>query len=66
MNQRVDTRGAAHRASLRHSRLNHLLFEFQLSRPRATLHDLEIALDPIGSEFVGMRAIATPREHSFC
>ena len=64
MNQRVDTRGAAHRASLRHSGLNHLLFQFQLRRPGATLHDLEIALDPIGAELVRMRTVAAPGEHS--
>ena len=43
---------------------NQLLFQPQLRRPRATLHDLEIALDPIGPEFVWMRTVTAAGEHS--
>jgi len=40
------------------------LFQPQLRRPRAALHDLEIALDPIGTELVWMRSVAATGEHS--
>ena len=41
-----------------------LLFQLQLRRPRATLHDLEIALDPIGPDFVWVRTFTASSEHS--
>src|SRR6185369_1418949 len=42
----------------------HFLFQPDLSRPGTTLHDLEIALDPIGPNLVRMRRVTTASEHS--
>ena len=44
--------------------VRHFLFQLQLRRPCATLHDLEIALDHFGAEFVGMRTVAAAGEHA--
>src|SRR5712675_3527471 len=45
-------------------RFGQSLLQLQLRRARATLHDLEIALDPIGAELVWMGTVAASGEHS--
>src|SRR5258708_18976090 len=45
-------------------RFDQSLLQLQLRRARATLHDLEIALDPIGAELVWMGTVAASGEHS--
>src|SRR5215468_11885519 len=40
------------------------LFQSQLRCPCTALHHLEVALDPIGPEFVRMRTFAASGEHS--
>lgn len=54
--------GACARLRLRCFRL--FLFQPELRRPRATLHDLEITLDPISPEYVWMRPFTAAGEHS--
>src|SRR6266853_5964254 len=45
-------------------RFDQSLLQLQLRRASATLHDLEIALDPIGPELVWMGTVAASGEHS--
>src|SRR5215831_4454184 len=40
------------------------VFQPQLRCPCTALHHLEVALDPIGPEFVGMRTLTASGEHS--